>query len=166
MLQKINIDIIEQLSDLLEDLDNVVYKESLSPLHYHSVGQHVRHITEFYLCLLKGYETGEVNYDARQRDLRIEVDKDFTLEVLRNVINHLNLYQQDKQLILQTAFGLEEAMEISSSFFRELTYLIEHTIHHLAIIKIGLNEVYPEIQIAPDFGVAYSTIKHRNMQNA
>jgi len=166
MLQKINIDIIEQLSDLLKDLDNVVYKESLAPLHYHSVGQHVRHVTEFYLCLLKGYETGEVNYDARQRDLRIEVDKDFTLEVLENVTNHLNLYQQDKQLILQTAFGLEEAINIPSSFFRELTYLIEHTIHHLAIIKIGLNEVYPEIQIAPDFGVAHSTIKHRNMQNA
>ncbi|MBB6002808.1 DinB family protein [Arcicella rosea] len=166
MLQKINIEIIEQLRYLLEDLEDVVYKESLAPLHYHSVGQHVRHITEFYQCLLKGYETGEVNYDARERNLRIEVDKTFALEVITAVKSRLNFYQNDKQLILQTAFGLEDAISIPSSFFRELTYLIEHTIHHLAIIKIGLNEVYPEIQIAPDFGVAHSTIKHRNMQNA
>lgn len=166
MLQEINIEIIEQLRHLLEDLENVVYKESLAPLHYHSVGQHVRHITEFYQCLLKGYETGEVNYDARERNLSIEVDKTFALEVITALKSRLNFYQNDKQLILQTAFGLEEAISIPSSFFRELTYLIEHTIHHLAIIKIALNEVYPEIQIAPDFGVAHSTIKHRNRQNA
>lgn len=166
MLQKINIDILKQLTDLLESLEDFVYNDNLSPLHYHSVGQHVRHITEFYLCLLKGYETGIVNYDARERNLRIEVDKTFALEVITDVENRLSQYQNDKQLILQTAFGLEETIDIPSSFFRELTYLIEHTIHHLAIIKIGLNEVYPEIQIAPDFGVAHSTIKHRNMQNA
>lgn len=166
MLQKINIEIIKQLADLMESLENEVYKDNLAPLHYHSVGQHVRHITEFYLCLLKGYETGMVNYDARERDLRIERDKGFALEVLENVANRLDFYQHDRTLTLQSAFGLEQAMDISSSFFRELTYLIEHTIHHLAIIKIGLNEVYPTIHISSDFGVAHSTIKHRKMAEA
>ncbi len=166
MLQKINIDIIQQLTDLLDDLEEAVYKEALSPLHQHSVGQHVRHITEFYLCLLKGYNTGFINYDARERDLRIEVDKVFALEVLNGVIDTLKTYHNNKTLQLQTAFGQEEAFEISTCFFRELTYLIEHTIHHLAIIKIGLNEVHPTILIAPNFGVAHSTIKHRKMENA
>ena len=55
-------------------------------------------------------------------------------------------------------------MDVSSSFFRELTYLIEHTIHHLAIIKIGLNEVYPAIEIPKNFGVAHSTIRYQALE--
>lgn len=166
ILQKINIDILHQLTDLLEDLDCLVYQEMLEPLHQHSVGQHVRHITEFYLCLLKGLETGKVNYDARERNLTIELDRNYTLEVLSTIKNRLEEEQEDTTLVLQSAFGMEKAIEIQSTYFRELVYLIEHTIHHLAIIKIGLNEVHPEIAIAPDFGVAHSTIQYRKRVEA
>ena len=49
MLQQTNIEIIDQLIDLLNDIDSAVYKNALQPLHFSTVGQHVRHITEFYL---------------------------------------------------------------------------------------------------------------------
>jgi hypothetical protein len=163
MLQQTNIQIITQLTDLLNDIDSVVYKDALRPLHYSTTGQHVRHITEFYLCLLKGYESGEVDYDARERNLLIEINKDFTIEILENIVQDLRKLKSDKPLILKSSFGGEESMEIPTSFFRELTYLIEHTIHHLAIIKIGLNEVYPEIQIPKNFGVAHSTIRFQGL---
>ena len=164
MLQKTNIQIITQLTDLLNDIESVVYKDALRPLHYSTMGQHVRHITEFYLCLLKGYETGVVDYDARERNLLIEIDKDFTVETLENVIQELEKLETDKSLTLKSSFGREEAIEMPTSFFRELTYLIEHTIHHLAIIKIGLNEVYPEIEISKNFGVAHSTIRFKKLE--
>jgi hypothetical protein len=163
MLQQTNIEIIDQLIDLLNDLDSVVYKEALRPLHYSTVGQHVRHITEFYLCALKGYENGMIDYDARERNILIEIDKDFTVETLQNVKHQLQKLKSDALLILKSKFGGDEAMDIPSSFFRELTYLIEHTIHHLAIIKIGLNEVYPEINISKNFGVAHSTIRYQEL---
>ena len=161
MLQQTNIQIITQLTDLLNNIESVVYKDALRPLHYSTMGQHVRHITEFYLCLLKGYKTGVVDYDARERNLLIEIDKDFTIETLEQIIQDLKRLNSDKSLILKSSFGGDEVMDIPTSFFRELTYLIEHTIHHLAIIKIGLNEVYPEIEISKNFGVAHSTIKFR-----
>ena len=164
MLQQTNIQIITQLTDLLNDIESAVYKDALRPLHYSTMGQHVRHITEFYLCLLKGYKTGVVDYDARERTLLIEIDKDFTIETLESVIENLKRLNSDKSLILKSSFGGEEVMEMQTSFSRELTYLIEHTIHHLAIIKIGLNEVYPEIEIAKNFGVAHSTIKFRTAE--
>jgi hypothetical protein len=163
MLQQTNIEIIDQLIDLLNDIDSVVYKEALRPLHYSTVGQHVRHITEFYLCALKGYENGMIDYDARERNILIEIDKDFTVETLQNVKHQLQKLKSDALLILKSKFGGDEAMDIPSSFFRELTYLIEHTIHHLAIIKIGLNEVYPEINISKNFGVAHSTIRYQEL---
>lgn len=161
MLQKTNIEIIDQLVDLLNDIDLDVYKDGLRPLHYTTIGQHVRHITEFYLCLLKGYEDGTVDYDARERNIRIEIDKDFTVDILEKTKQKLNIQTLDRPLILKSKFGGDDAIDISSSFFRELTYLIEHTIHHLAIIKIGLNESYPEIIIPKNFGIAHSTIRYR-----
>ena len=165
MLQQTNIEIIDQLIDLLNNIESEVYKDALQPLHYSTVGQHVRHVTEFYLCALKGYENGIVDYDARERNILIEVDKDFTVETLQNVKLHLQTLKSDRNLILIGKFGGDETLEIPSSFFRELTYLIEHTIHHLAIIKIGLNEVYPEIKISKNFGVAHSTIRFRVIGN-
>ena len=164
MLQQTNIQIITQLTDLLNDIESAVYKDALRPLHYSTMGQHVRHITEFYLCLLKGYKTGVVDYDARERNLLIEIDKDFTIETLEQVIQDLKRLNSDKSLILKSSFGGDESMDIPTSFSRELTYLIEHTIHHLAIIKIGLNEVYPGIEISKNFGVAHSTIKFRTAE--
>lgn len=163
MLQQINIEIIDQLIDLLNDIESSVYKDPLQPLHYGTVGQHVRHITEFYLCALKGHENGVVDYDARKRNLLIEIDKDFTIETLENVKQQLQTSKLDRNLILKSKFGGDDTMEIASSFFRELTYLIEHTIHHLAIIKIGLNEVYPQINIPRNFGVAHSTIRYQRL---
>jgi hypothetical protein len=163
MLQQTNIEIIDQLIDLLNDIDSVVYKDALRPLHFSTIGQHVRHITEFYLCALKGYENGVVDYDARERNILIEIDKNFTVETLQNIKYRLQTLNSDVPLILKSKFGGDEAVDIPSSFFRELTYLIEHTIHHLAIIKIGLNEVYPEINIPKNFGVAHSTIRYRGV---
>lgn len=165
MLQQTNIEIIDQLIDLLNDVNLKVYKDALQPLHFSTVGQHVRHITEFYLCALKGYENGIVDYDARERNILIEIDKDFTVKTLENVKYQLKTLQLDRNLTLKSKFGGNESLEISSSFFRELTYLIEHTIHHLAIIKIGLNEVYPEIEIPKNFGVAHSTIRYQELGN-
>jgi len=161
MLQKTNIEIIDQLIDLLNDLDLVVYRDSLRPLHYSTVGQHVRHIVEFYQCLLKSNANGLVDYDARERNIQIEVDKNFTIEILEDIKQRLILLELDYPLTLKTQFGADEAIFVPSSFYRELTYLIEHTIHHLAIIKIGLNEIYPEIKIPQNFGVAHSTIRFR-----
>ncbi|PWK17450.1 hypothetical protein LV89_04365 [Arcicella aurantiaca] len=161
MLQKTNIDIIDQLIDLLNDLDSIIYRDSLRPLHYSTVGQHVRHIVEFYQCLLKSNADELVNYDARERNIQIEVDKNFTIEILEGIKQQLSLSKSDHPLSLKTQFGADQAMLVPSSFYRELTYLIEHTIHHLAIIKIGLNEMYPEVKIPQNFGVAHSTIRFR-----
>jgi hypothetical protein len=49
---------------------------------------------------------------------------------------------------------------IPSNYYREIAYNLEHTIHHMALIRVGINEV-SMIELPQDFGVAYSTIKYR-----
>lgn len=165
LLQTTNIEIINQLIGLLKQLPAGIYHEPLRSLHNNSIGQHTRHIVEFYQCLLNGFTHGEeVNYDARERNLRIETDKVYAMQVLEYSIEQITQIWADKPMILQQSFGTSEVQHISTSFFRELTYLIEHTIHHLAIIKIGLTETYPDICLSANFGVAHSTIQYRASQ--
>lgn len=164
LLQTTNIEIINQLIGLLRQLPAGIYHEPLRSLHHHSIGQHTRHIVEFYQCLLNGLAEGEVNYDGRERNLRIETDKAYALQVLEHLVAQITQTWADKPMVLQQTFGTSEVQSLSTSFFRELTYLIEHTIHHLAIIKIGLNETYPDICLSANFGVAHSTIQYRASQ--
>lgn len=161
ILQKSNIDIFNQLACLLESLCSETYQQRLEILHNNSVGQHVRHIVEFYQCLQKGYLSGFVNYDERDRNYLIESDKDFTLSLLDELSDNLMNQDEDQSLTLVSKLGDDGIVESKSSFYRELIYLIEHSIHHLAIIKIAVNQAFPEIFLPENFGVAHSTIQFR-----
>lgn len=44
---------------------------------------------------------------------------------------------------------------------RELAYCLEHSIHHQALIKVGLKEQNIENLIDENFGVAPATIRHK-----
>ena len=50
-----------QLSETLNQLSGDEYTQPSKILFNASIGQHVRHIIELFLCLEKGYETGSVN---------------------------------------------------------------------------------------------------------
>ena len=65
-----------QLSESLNQLTDDEYIQPSKILFNASIGQHVRHIIELFLCLEKGYESGVVNYEKRKRDYQIETDKD------------------------------------------------------------------------------------------
>ena len=66
-------------------------------------------------------------------------------------------------LVLEVSYAeTEEAsVRINSSVERELAYNIEHAIHHMAIIKIAVNTVFPRVQLPQNFGVAYSTVRYQ-----
>ncbi|MBK7681685.1 MAG: hypothetical protein IPJ26_04015 [Bacteroidetes bacterium] len=48
---------------------------------------------------------------------------------------------------------------VNSTYKRELAYNIEHAIHHMAIIKIAIENAYSDIVLDKAFGVAPSTIR-------
>ncbi len=62
-----------QLTESLNQLSNDEYIQPSKILFDASIGQHVRHIIELFLCLEKGYESGVVNYEKRKRELREEM---------------------------------------------------------------------------------------------
>jgi uncharacterized damage-inducible protein DinB len=149
-----------QLNDSLQQLSDKQYTQPSARLFHASIGQHVRHIIELFICLQKGYNTGVINYEKRKRELLIETDKEFARELLTGILQSIN--KPDKVLLLEANYNeeSEETLLIETNYYREIVYNLEHTVHHMALIRVGINEV-SSIDVPNEFGVAASTIKYK-----
>ncbi|PWT97226.1 MAG: hypothetical protein C5B52_14195 [Bacteroidetes bacterium] len=160
ILRKAVHSVFAQLSDSINQLSQEEYVMPCKNLFGNSIGQHVRHIIELFQCLDEGYQEGIINYENRKRDLKIETDKQFSTYLLRNIYE--GLQKDDKSLILLSTYDelTKDPVRISTNYYREIAYNLEHTIHHMALIRIGISEV-STIAVPKEFGVAGSTIKYR-----
>lgn len=149
-----------QLSETIDKLNDEQFTYSCSQLNKASIGQHVRHIIELCQELEKGYVSGVVNYEKRIRDHRIETNRVVAKELLKDLFEAFN--KPDKELMLEVCYddNSSDTLHIATNYYREIAYNLEHTIHHMALIRIGINEVAP-LQLPEDFGVASSTMKYR-----
>lgn len=155
-------DVFIQLTDVLDKLSDAEYTHPSQVLFKATIGQHVRHIIELFQCLENGYQAGLVNYEKRKRDYRIETDRDFAALLLRRI--HRHMARPNKSITLEAEDYNEtvETVSIPSNYYREIAYNLEHTIHHMALIRVGVSEV-SAIRLPDEFGVAYSTIKYRQL---
>lgn len=151
-----------QLKVFLRQIDDAQYAERLAVLSQSSIGMHVRHVIEFYQCLMKGIQEGQIDYDARQRSILQESSTEYAITCIDALLVDISSVQQNHNIILLTEQNLdEEKLGIESNLYRELSYVIEHSIHHFAIIKIACSAAFDNVIFDKDFGVAYSTIKYR-----
>lgn len=153
--------ILKQLADLVNAIRHEDFIRPAATLSNATIGQHVRHTLEFYLCLENGLETGTINYDKRLHDKLIETDKLValsTLERIRRVVQ--DMYEKPLRLEVGYDLSTDNFVTVETTAFRELVYNIEHAVHHMAIIKIGVREIAGYIELPPDFGIAASTIRY------
>ena len=152
-----SISTIEQFKSVISELPEEFYKAPCDVLSNSSIGQHTRHIIELYLCLLKGYDCSEVSYDKRERNKRIENEIDFAISQLNKIQE--NLIKPNKNIQMGYELDGEESF-LPSNYYREVMYNLEHTIHHHALIKIGI-QFFTAIELPDSFGVAPSTMQFR-----
>lgn len=149
------------LSDIIQVLDQLPSQESYSEpctaLSDATIGQHTRHIIELYQCLLAGYDGGIVNYDDRKRNKLYENDREAAIAVIKEIQNDLE--RTDKPLDIVCG-EQEEPVTISSNYYREVLYNLEHCIHHQALIRVALI-ASNDIMVSEAFGVAPSTMQYR-----
>lgn len=152
--------IFVQLAETIRQLTPSQFIQPCSHLGNNTIGQHVRHIIELFQCLESGYPESTVNYEKRKRDIAIETDRDLALQLLQVVYS--NLDRPDKELVLHACYDelSDQPIAITTNYFREVAYNLEHTIHHMALIRVGIKEI-SGINLPEDFGVASSTVKHR-----
>jgi len=143
--------------ELLRQLSNEEFCKKNPELSQATIGEHIRHIIELMGCLLDNYEEGIINYDNRNRNIQIQSDVNCAISVLEKQLAIID--KQNKQLsLIHNCFSTEKML--STNYFRELLYNLEHSIHHQALIKVALFN-FPHITISDSFGVAPSTLEYR-----
>lgn len=88
-----NIHFLEQGIELLTSITDELYKKNNGAYHKSGIGVHFRHIIEHYFSLINSEYSGIINYDLRKRDLRLENDRLFMIELLQEVIEALKNLQ-------------------------------------------------------------------------
>ncbi len=157
-----NVALLHQVDDLLRQFDNADLTTPRALLFGGSVGQHVRHIVEYYDLLLSGWPTGEINYDRRERDRRVETDVAYARRAIDRCLDLLRGISADQQLVLESELPADGGtVSQTTSLMRELTYVADHCVHHLAMVRIVVEQELHRIVFPADLGVAAATHNHR-----
>lgn len=163
-LALLNARLLAQLSEVCELLNDDMFTQSITELSNSTLGQHIRHIIEFNSCFFEGLEGGIVCYDRRKRELRIESDLSYALELMNNQIEILESGIEDKSLLFEACYATANMDNVltKTTVTRELAYTFDHTVHHMAIIKTGIICLKLPVTFPSEFGVASSTVRFRN----
>lgn len=155
-------DNLNELSLLLESLTQEEFTHPCEFLSGATIGQHIRHILELFDCLISGSSEGKVCYDSRKRDILLETKISFALKKIHIILEELKILK-DKPMILEGSYSSKNEINlVKTSLFRELAYNLEHSIHHQALIKVGMRELGKLNLISVNFGIAPATIKFKN----
>ncbi|MBK6931810.1 MAG: hypothetical protein IPH12_13485 [Saprospirales bacterium] len=153
--------IVQQISQVIAQLAPDDYRNPLAEFEGGSLGQHFRHILEFFQCLENGVQSGVVDYAARNRNPLYENNPLFAAAAFEAFSNALPGFDLTLPVQVRAEFGSDARPCYDSTVGRELLFVYDHAIHHLAIIRIGLVCHFPHVKADKDLGVSPSTVKAR-----
>ena len=156
------IQLIDEIIETLDIIPTNAYASSLEVFEGSTLGKHFRHIHDFFNCLVTQCDHNHVDYAKRKRDQTIESQKDIAIKHFSNLKSSIHVLDESRVLKVFADFTLDDGCrpEVQTTIGRELMYAYDHAVHHLAIVKIGLQSIDPTLPIKKDLGVAASTTSH------
>ena len=157
------VDILRQGELLLGAVVPETYIQPVPAAFNGSIGGHYRHCLDHFSSLLRGLGAELIDYDQRERDLRLEREPELALALTRQMRNALAAISPE-QLSTPIWARCEVSYEhghspvTHSTLGRELVYAIAHGIHHYALIAVMARLM--GVDVPPHFGVAPSTVNH------
>jgi hypothetical protein len=161
--------ILAQGEDLLRALSAENYMRRV-PLAFNAcIGGHYRHCLDHFTSLLRGLDADTVDYDHRERDVRIESQPEFALALTQQMRLQLDRLPVDAldapvRARCEVSYAHGDSPVTGSTFGRELVYAIAHAIHHYALISVMARLI--DANLPEHFGVAPSTVAHNAKQAA
>ena len=148
---------------LLFDLDDQRYSQVVGAPFNASIGQHYRHVLEHFQSLTRGLQSGEINYDARERNARLQSEVTFGSIATCDILRVLKRYTDETlarecNVTNSVGYGSVGPSTFQSNISRELAYCAGHAIHHYAIIRLLCHQI--GVSVPVEFGIAPSTLKH------
>lgn len=157
------VELLTQGECLLASLDAEAYGQRAPVVFNASIGGHYRHCLDHFSCLLRGTDTGVIDYDHRVRDRRLEQDPGYALQATRELLFKLRSIGSESlggEIIARCEVSYEpgDSPVTRSSMGREWVYAIAHGIHHYAMISVIAR--LHDVALPENFGVAPSTVAH------
>jgi hypothetical protein len=157
-------EVLAQGTALLLALDDVAYATKLPAAFNASIGGHMRHSLDHFRSLLDGLDAGEINYDARTRDPRIENVRVVALAVTREQLRAFETLDaawldRPVRVRAKVSYAAEESPVACSTVGREIMFCVAHAVHHYALIGVMAGML--GVAVPEGFGVAPSTLEHQ-----
>jgi uncharacterized damage-inducible protein DinB len=154
--------LLDQLFDLIESLTDEEYARKPVGVVESSIGGHVRHNLDHIAALLRGLRAARICYDHRDRGTDVERDRRAAREAILQLARDLRSVPWDHvpRTVALSALITPDAppVDVVTSPDRELVFVVSHTIHHNALIRVMVKLI--GAAVPADFGYAPSTITH------
>lgn len=164
MIRQLSYKPLHQLRTILAQVRPKDYATSATLLDGASMGKHVRHIIEFYTCLIRGAASGNICYDDRERNVVLEEDPEAASQAIQQIIVAMDSLPVQKKISMKTRHGDSE-LQVQTTVERELIFAAEHTVHHLAIIRMLISSTHSYIVIDETLGYSDATLQFLQQQN-
>ena len=133
---------LNKLLELLSNLSESDYRNYSVLPYKSSIGNHTRHILDFYSCILE-YDT-QIDLTYRNRDCLSNFDISFARNRLTDTIKKINAVKLGEDFLINVyddlGFG---KTKVSYTYSSLLAYANSHTTHHYASIAYLLQQVNP-----------------------
>ena len=134
---------IERSKNLLNYINDTTLSNTSVAPYYSSIGNHLRHILDFYDCIFNKKINDEIDLTARSRNQAVETECCSAKNYLDSIIENLNSFDLSMTdfVLVTDDLGLGK-VKMTYSYGALFAQANSHTIHHYAIINYimeGLN---------------------------
>ena len=134
-------DVLLQGLHLLFQLDDRVYTRVAPAPYGASIGSHFRGVLEPLQCLVTGFRPGEIDYDAPERNARVEREVVYASVTCCDLLRAFKRFTQDtlaKSCVVMCSGAAEHhrPSRAESTIGRELEYCIGRALHHFDVIRL------------------------------
>jgi len=151
--------LLDDLTTVLLQVSRDVYVTKPLPHVSGSIGEHVRHVLDHVAACAAARPHGALTYDTRERGTTVETDPGAALRTilrLKAMLAGMTDEHLAAPVIVASVLSRgDPAVSARSTLSRELAFVVNHTVHHQALIAMLLAVIGVE---TPDaFGLAPST---------
>ena len=132
---------------ILSNLSNEQLSDTSVSPYYSSIGSHMRHILDFYNCILNKDLKNRIDLTARCRNKEVENCSHLALKYLNNIVGKLKIFNEDLDdiVIVTDDLGLGK-VEMTYTLAAAFSQANSHTIHHYAIINYILDGLHINLE--------------------
>jgi uncharacterized damage-inducible protein DinB len=155
--------LLEQLRDVLSLLPTAAYVARPAAAVSGSVGEHVRHCLDHVTALAQAMDGDTLSYDARKRGTTVETDPVTAINEIERLFSRMAGWSRgyvDRTIHISALVDAEAPPALMrTTLARELAFLVQHTVHHCAVIAVLLDT--QGWRVPRGFGLAPSTVHAR-----